>query len=346
VGRRSSTLVGLEIEPAAVHAAAVSASGDLSISHAAIAPLEPGVVRDGEVQDVEALAEALRTLFKEHKGLDKRVRIGVANQKIVVRIIELPPIEDPKELEAAVRFTAQDEIPMPLDSAVLDFQPLDVVQRDAGPRQRVLLVAARRDMVDRVLQAARSAGLRPEGVDLSAFAMVRALHAHGADGGAVLYLAIGGLTNLAVAQGTDCLFTRVVGGGFEAIAVELAERKGLTLEHARGWLSHVGLERPFEELEGDLPLMADAREVLADGVRRIAGEVRNSLDFHAAQAPDAPEVTRVVLTGAAAGVPGFATALAEQLGLPVDVPAVAGAPDAVGAGLLAVAAGLALEEAR
>ena len=77
-------------------------------------------------------AEALRSLYRENKGLEKKVRVGIANQKIVVRVLELPPLEDPKELEAAVRFQAQDQIPMPLDSAVLDFQPLDIV--DYGRR--------------------------------------------------------------------------------------------------------------------------------------------------------------------------------------------------------------------
>ena len=110
---------------------------------------------------MEGLADALRTLYRENKGLDKRVRIGIANAKIVVRTIELPPIADRKELETAVRFQAQDQIPMPLDAAVLDFQPLDVVDTADGPRQRVLLVAARRDMVDKVLAAARPPACAP-----------------------------------------------------------------------------------------------------------------------------------------------------------------------------------------
>ena len=93
-----------------------------------------------------------------------------------MRVIELPYLEDPKELDAAVRFQAQDQLPMPLDHAVLDYQRLDVVTDETGRRQRVLLVAARRDMVERVLAALRGAGLKPEGIDLSAFAMVRALH--------------------------------------------------------------------------------------------------------------------------------------------------------------------------
>jgi type IV pilus assembly protein PilM len=340
--RTSKPIVGLDIEPSAIAAAQVSVNGSISIQRAAYVPLESGVVRDGEVADVEGLTEALRTLYRENKGLDKRVRIGIANAKIVVRVLELPPITDRKELETAVRFQAQDQIPMPLDAAVLDFQKLDVVDNGQGPRQRVLLVAARRDMVERVLAAARAAGLRPEGIDLSAFAMIRALHRPGPDE-PVLYLSVGGLTNLAVAIGTRCLFTRVVGGGSEALAIELAERKALTLEHARGWLEHVGLTAPVQELSGDEAIVSEARLVLQDGVRRIAVEARNSLDFHTAQ-DDQPHVGRVVLTGSALTIPGFADALGAELGLPVEALSIDGATDGIDAGRLTIAAGLALSE--
>jgi type IV pilus assembly protein PilM len=349
MAKRASTIVGLEIEPAAIHAASVTVNGRVEVRMAASAPLEPGIVRDGEVNDVDGLTEALRSLYRENKGLAKKVRIGVANQKIVVRVLELPPIPDPKELEAAVRFQAQDQIPMPLDSAVIDFQPLGIVETDNGPRQRVLIVAARRDMVDRVLAAAKAAGLKPEGIDLSAFAMIRALHRPSEDGGSdpVLYLSIGGLTNIAVAEGTTCLFTRVVGGGLEAIAIELAERKALTLEHARGWLRHVGLVTPLAEIESDDQdeIVEEVRTVLLDGVRRIGGEVRNSLDFHHAQEGMSLRVQRAVLTGPAATVPGFDDALAAELGMPVESSVVAGAPEGFDAHLLTVAAGLAVEEA-
>jgi type IV pilus assembly protein PilM len=163
----------------------------------------------------------------------------------------------------------------------------------------------------------------------------------------VLYLSVGGLTNLAVAEGTTCLFTRVVGGGLEAIAVELAERKALTLEHARGWLRHVGLVAPLSEIESDDQdeIAAEARTVLLDGVRRIGGEVRNSLDFHHAQEGMSLRVQRAVLTGAAATVPGFDDALAAELGLPVESGVVDGTPEGLDPHLLTIAAGLAVEEA-
>jgi type IV pilus assembly protein PilM len=342
-------VVGLDIEPGFVAAvqARASAGEGLAIERAATLPLGPGIVREGEVADPEALAEVLRELFRQHK-LGRRVRIGVANQRIVVRTVDLPPLEDAKEVAAAVRFHAQDHIPMPLDQAVLEHQSLGLVDTAEGRRTRVVLVAARRDMVERLHAAARQAGLRPDGIDLAAFAMIRALHRGDAGGGATLYVSIGGVTNLALAEGTTCVFTRVAPGGVEALAAELAERRGLTLEHARQWLVHVGLLEPVEAVAGEAEIVAEARSVLVEGVRRIADEVRNSLDFYRAQA-GALAAERAVVTGPAVAIPGFCEQLGAAIALPVDVGTVGeakpGAAGGIDVGRLAVAAGLAVPEA-
>jgi type IV pilus assembly protein PilM len=336
------SIVGLDIEPGYV-TAVESRSG--AVERAAMAPLAPGVVREGEVVDVETLAGVLRQLFIEHK-LPKRVRLGVANQRIVVRTVDLPPLKDAKELASAIRFQAQDHIPMPLDQAVLEHHSLGIVETPEGPRNRVVLVAARRDMIDRLLDAARQAGLRPQGIDLSAFAMIRALHRPGT-AGATLYISVGGVTNLAVADGTICVFTRVVAHGTELMATELAERRGLTLEHAHGWLTHVGLLEPTEDVEGDQEIVVEARSVLTEGIRRVVDDVRNSLDFYAMQA-GAIGVERAVLTGPAVAIPGFAEQLGQGLSLTFDEGVVdearPGAYGRVDAGRLAVAAGLTIEE--
>ncbi len=346
--RRSRTrpVVGLDIEPGSITVAQVARTGELRIERAAHAALEPHVVRDGEVLDVDALTQALRDLWRAHRGLDRRVRLGVANARIVVRLLDAPPLEDPKELAAAVRFQAQDELPMPLDAAVLDFQTLGLVETPNGPRRRVVLVAARRDMVERFLAAARGAGLRPEGIDLSAFALIRALHERG-DGPALL-LCIGGMTNLAIVdEAGACVFTRVAGGGLEALAVDLAEREAITLQQAREELLDAGVDGSEDE-EGDGHGRA-ARIVLQEGIRRIAGEARGSLDFHQAQAFGAPLVQRIVLAGPALAVPGFADALAAELGLPVEAGTVAATREAQlderALARLTVAAGLAVAEA-
>jgi type IV pilus assembly protein PilM len=243
--RSGDGLVGLDIQPGFVAAVKARVNGSVLAERAAARPLDGDTVREGEVVDVEALTDSLRELFSDG-ALGKRVRVGIANQRTVMRTLELPPVTDRKELAAAVRFQAQDQVPMPLSNAVIDFHPLGLVDTPGGQRQRVVLVAAQRDMVERLLKAVRAAGLTPEGVDLSAFALIRSLHDRADDeAGRVLYLNVDGLTNLAIAEGTVCRFTRVVGGGVEAMAAELATRREISLTDARALLASVDLSVPL-----------------------------------------------------------------------------------------------------
>ncbi len=337
--RQEKTIVGLELDPSHVAAAEVHVNGQIVVSKGAVADLRPGVLRDGEVVDTASLSEVLRTMFADH-DLGTNVRIGVANQRIVVRTLDLPLVNDPAALEAAVRAGAPDHIPVPMDEAVLDFQPLGTVETAQGPRTRVVIVAVRRDMIDRLVTATNDAGLTLAGIDLSAFAMVRALRPAGTQQ-AVLYINLAGLANVAVANDTGCLFTRAAAGGLDAIVQTLSERRGLTMEHARGWLQHVGLTTPLETVEGDAELVAAVRQTLDEGVHQVADTVRNSLNFYRMQ-ESADTVERAVLTGPVVTIPGFADRLAEQLNLPVESAVVAVDGDDAESGRLTVAAGLAV----
>ncbi|MFZ2113086.1 MAG: type IV pilus assembly protein PilM [Solirubrobacteraceae bacterium] len=364
---RGATLVGLDIQPGYVSAVQARVNGSIQVQKAAGAALPPDTMREGEVLDGTALADTLREMFRDSK-LDKRVRIGVANQRTVLRTLELPPLTDRKELATAVRFQAEDQVPMPLDNAVLDFHALGVIDTPAGPRQRVIVVAAQRDMVERLIAAVRAAGLRPEGVDLSAFALIRSLHRADEDhAGRVLYLNVGGLTNMAIAEGTVCRFTRVIGGGLESMAADVAERNSIKLTEARELLAAVDLDAPSQSAPGPYadsasqepqpsdPVAAapqkpaiDVRPVLSSGVREIAGEVRNSLDFHRSQ-DGGGDVSSIVLSGSALQISGFARALQSELRVPL-IPQTVGVLDERSAGdvsaeRLAVATGLAVEEA-
>jgi type IV pilus assembly protein PilM len=200
--------VGLDIDGRYLSAAQVE-SGRVVLG--ASVDLPSGVIQDGEVADRDRLAEALKD-FVASAGLPKSVRLGVSNQQIVVRVIELPRIEDAKQRDAAVRFQAADAIAMPLDEAVLDHQVAGYSEApDGSPRMQVVVVAARRSMVEALLEAAKKAGLKPESVDLDAFALVRMFAAASAgapDETARVYCHLGGVSNLAIAVGTACLFTR------------------------------------------------------------------------------------------------------------------------------------------
>ena len=167
---------------------------------------------------------------------------------------------------------------------------------------------------------------------------------------ATVYCYIGGLTNLAIAVGTNCVFNRVLHNGIESMAATLAERKGLTLDHSREWLRHVGLERDLENIEGEREIIVEAREVLENGARRIADEVRLSMEYYHSTVPDAPRVETAVMAGPGIAVAGLNTLFEHELGMPVEARSMGridvqpGALDGVDSPSLTVATGLALDE--
>lgn len=301
--------VGLDVDGDFI-AAAVANDG--SLGQMVSVPLEPGVSTEGEIRDPGALTRTLKELFQDN-ALPRRVRLGVANQQIVVRQLEMPVVANATDREAAIRFQAAEAIAMPLDEAILDHRSLGVVAGSDGVRhERMLIVAARESMVSRLVGAVKSAGLKPEGLDLNAFALVRMLGGPDVpDADAVaaqtaqVICHFGGLTNLAIASGSACLFTRPLQTAW------------------RGDEASIG---------------------------SLVEEIRLSVDFYMGQ-PEAQPVDRIVLSGSSAQDDylvselstrsGLPVAVAEPLGgIPVDPVAMHGDPYR-----FTVAAGLALGDA-
>ncbi len=356
--KKTNLVTGVDIDADSI-AAAEWPSDDGQL-RASVQPLPDAAFSAGEVRDVDAVATALGELFSRGK-LAKQVRLAVASQGVAFRTLRLPLIENPEQLQSAVRFQAEEQIPMPLESAVLDHQVIAAHVAEDGSRHiDVAVVAARRQSIDALLTAARKAGLDPVGIDLAAFGMIRALAggaarpdgdaaaAIGPDAGgyvpATLYCSLGGITNLAIARDFTCLFSRVAQFGVRDIAEELATATGLPLEHAEQWLVHTGLEAPLDQLEGDPTAMTAARSGLEAGVVRLADELRLSLDYYGAQEAAAP-VDDVVLCGWGSSIPGLAGALGATLGREVSVrrpSALAGLDDREAA-RLTLPYGLALE---
>ena len=355
---KPKSIVGLDVETGSIAATELHLNGGAELAGWGTMPLDPGVFREGEVADAEGLGAGLKELFGKHK-LSKNVRLGITNQRVAVRTLRLPRIPDHEELETAIRFQAQDHIPMPLEQAVLDWQvvpsPLDLADET---QMSVVVVAARRDMLEAMLDALRLGGLRPVGIDHSAFGMIRALGgeravATGASayidaptaaadalGGdqalpseaalpaedpsapaaapAELLCSLGDITSLAVARGRTCLFTRTAAFGVEGMAQTLAERRQLSLEHARQWLVHVGLTDPLESIEGDRDVVAAARDALVEGASKLVDELRLSLEFYGAQ-QDAVPVEGIVTCGIGSTIPGLVARIEQGLGQPVEV---------------------------
>ena len=319
-------VVGLKIGASALAAARVSVNGSAQVLQVAREPLPAGLVVGGEVRDVDALALALKDLFKRHKLPRRAVRIGISNNRIGVRTIELAGIQDPRQLANAVRFRAQEALPIPIDEAVLDYQVLsEGVNAEGQPVRRVLLVVAYRDLVNGYAHACRAAGLRLTGVDLEAFALLRALSPAGppepgAGRSALVAVAIGSeRSTLAVSDGFTCEFTRVLDWGGSSLTNALARSLGVEPEEAerlKGLLSLAETPGAVQGLTAEQT--TQAVEVLRNGLQIFGRELVASLQFYQSQ-PDSLGIREVVLAGGTAQLGGLASAIQKLIGVTVRV---------------------------
>ena len=320
-------VIGLKIGASRLVAARVAVNGAVELRQLASEPLPRGIFVGGEVKEPEALGRELKSFFKKHKLPKRNVRVGVANNRIGVRTIELQGIADPKQVANAVRFRAQEALPIPIDQAVLDFQVLsEETGSDGVARKKVLLVVAYRDLVDGYLQACKAAGVKLVGVDLEAFALLRSLLppanpevVPAAERAALVAVSIGSERSvLAVSDGETCDFARVLAWGGASLTGAIARalevdgdeaeriKRELTLE-GHGWPEGLGPEKA-----------ARAREAVQIGLQTFGRELVSSLQFYQSQ-EGSLGIREVVLAGGAAQLPGLAAAVQQMIGVAVRV---------------------------
>ena len=309
--------VGLDIGTSGVRAAELSlGKRGTSLERFGQVALPPGAVRDGEVVDADAVADAIRRLWVVARLTSTKVVVGVANQKVVVRQVDLPwaPLH---ELRASLAFQVQDYLPMPVDQAILDFHPLEEVTDDTGARKlRLLLVAAARDMVTSTLSAVERAGLTPSMVDLTSFAVLRSQLTGGSGLGlqAEALVDIGAsVTNIVVHEGGVPRFVRILLMGGADITEAVAERLGVPTDEAELLKRSTGLAA--------VPALLEAQPVhraIESTGSALVEEVRGSLDYYLAQ-PGAARIARVVLSGGGSQLTGLQQRLTTATRLPVDL---------------------------
>ena len=229
LARPGSSAIGLDIDRGALKAVQVSASGGAyTLRHVGYHRLAPGAIQNGEVADLRLLGEEISEFWSAHAFGSKSVVLGISNQKVVVRVLNFPPMA-PEDLEGAVGFEAQDHIPMPLENAVLDHVVLGP-RGEPGEGDRVLVVAAQKEMVQRYAAAAREGGLRPVGVDVKALSLTRSTlpNPFFGEAGAVVLLDVGSeISNLVVAEGDVPVMTRFLPTGLSDFIGAVAEAADL-----------------------------------------------------------------------------------------------------------------------
>jgi type IV pilus assembly protein PilM len=324
--KRAKRVVGLKIGASQLAAARIVNNGSPELVQVAREDLNPGLIVGGELREPELLADALRAFFRKNKLPRQGVRLGIANNRIGVRIFEIAGIEDPKQLENAIRFRAQEALPIPIEEAVLDYHVLGERVDDEGQKiRRILLVVAYRELIDRYVAACKKAGIRLAGIDLEAFALLRALGeppAEENDGpadAALVVVSIGhDRSTFAVSDGRVCEFTRVLDWGGQTLDVAIARELDIAPSEADPFkreLSLAGTNVP----EGLTQEQADsAREAVRRQLQAFARELVSSLQFYQNQ-PGSLGIGEILITGGTAHLVGLAEALQGLMGVRVAV---------------------------
>lgn len=315
----AGSAIGLDIGTSGVRAARVSfGRGGPSLESFGQVPLPPGAVAYGEIGDPSVVASAIAQLWRAARFGGKKVAVGVANQKVVVRPIDLPFMEQ-EELRGAIQFQVQEYIPIPIADAILDFQVLEEFLTENNERMmRVLLVAAQRDMINEFVGTVQKAGLDPVAIDHVPFALIRSLGevsgGLGVAAGEAIIEVGAGVSNIVVHEGGIPRFARtlLVGGG--NLTDALAAGLGVSFEDAESIKQRMGLgATPGEAMAST----EAAPRILEQRAAELVEEIRSSLDYYLAQT-DATRINRVVLSGGGSKLSNLSSRLQNAIRLPVE----------------------------
>ncbi|MFO7951750.1 MAG: type IV pilus assembly protein PilM [Bacillota bacterium] len=291
--------VGLEIDTgtARVVEAAGSAKKPKLLSIAEI-NLPEGAVEEGMIVQSDQVGHALRELWAKEAIKHRKVLLGVSNQGVLVRYATIPKVA-PGKLENVIRFYSQDHLPIPLESVVLDYTIIGEEVEEERPVYEVLLVAARRDMLDGFLHALEVAKLEPDDIDVSTLALMQILPAVALDRTVVMVNVANGLSNILIADKNQPRLARLVA----------AKLKDLTS----------GLGKNLDYLfEGNRAEDENARKIFSTWANHLISEVRSSLNYYQNQ-DNSQELEAIIFNGRGARLKGFSDKMEADLGLPVRI---------------------------
>jgi type IV pilus assembly protein PilM len=315
-----SIAVGLDIGSEAVRAAVVDTGKSTPVLRRfAEIPLPPGVVVGGDIVDEGALTEALSAMWKRHRLPRKRVVVGISNQRVIVRQVDVPHLEE-EELVEALPFQVQDAIPIPVEEAVLDYVPLEEFNTPDGDLMlSILAVAAPRDMVDGLVSVARRAGLQVASIDLVTFGLVRAAFGGdlllGGDGPQGLLDIGASMSQIAVVRGGITRFVRILPTGGNQFTEALVSGASMRREDAEELKRSVGVAAEGLPQEDDAEIAA--RRILTRTADALIEEIRGSINYYLTQAGE-HNLNRLVVSGNGARLPHLANRIAGALDTKVE----------------------------
>jgi type IV pilus assembly protein PilM len=309
---KPKAVVGLDIGSSAVKAVELRPAGKgYKVAAFGIEPVPPDSIVDGAIIDGGAVADAIKRLFGNKAFKTKEVAASLSGNAVIVKKISLPVMTD-SELAESIYWEAEQYIPFDIADVNLDYQILDAgTGPDSKGTMDVLLVAAKKDKIADYTGVITQAGRIPTVVDVDAFALQNAYEVnYRLDAGSVVVLLNAGASaiNINILSGDQSLFTRDISMGGNAYTE--AVQKELNLPFDRAEMAKKGM--PVEGITFE-----DVRPVLHAMTENVLLEIQKTFDFFKATA-STDRIDRILLSGGASLVDGFAASVGERFNAPVE----------------------------
>ena len=309
---RSKAVVGLDIGSSAVKAIELKPAGKtFTVAAYASVQIPPDSIVDGAIIDGGVVADAIRRLFENKAFKAREVAASLSGNAVIVKKISLP-VMTAAELAESIYWEADQYIPFDIQDVNLDYQILDAgAANDGKGTMEVMLVAAKKEKIADYTGVISQAGRVPVVVDVDAFALQNAFEVnYGVSRGAVVVLMNVGASaiNINILSGRHSLFTRDISTGGNAYTE--AVQKELNLSYGQAELAKRG--EPVEAVSFE-----DVRPVLHAMTENVIFEIHKTFDFFKATAAS-DRIDRIVLSGGACAVDGFAEALETRFDCPVE----------------------------
>jgi type IV pilus assembly protein PilM len=303
---RSKLSAGLDIGSGFVKLVVIDHSkAEPEIVQVATSPLVPDAIVEGEVMDPVLVAETVRSVV-DSAGLKKRdVVAAVGGHDVIIKKIPMDRMSDADAREV-IRWEAEQHVPFDMENVQLDFQILD--PDGQSPQMSVLLVAAKRELIENRMSLLADAGLNPVVIDVDAFALHNAFEQNYPDSmsGLVALVNIGHeTTNLNLLEDGAPALVRDIPFGSRRLREALQRERALTADQA---------EQVIQGKGGAV----DLRTFVNDRVDELAVGIERAVAFIVAQS-GAAGMGRVFVSGGGARVPGMVEALGHRLGVSAQV---------------------------
>ena len=307
---KSKAVIGLDIGSSAVKAVELKQVGKgWKVVAFGIQPVPPDSIVDGAIIDGAAVADAIRRVFENKQFKTKDVAASLSGNAVIVKKINLPVMTE-AELAESIYWEAEQYIPFDIQDVNLDYQILDAGADGKGTMD-VLLVAAKKEKIADYTGVISQAGRNPVVVDVDAFALQNAYEVnYTPDAHAVIVLLNAGASaiNINIVTGDQSLFTRDISIGGNAYTEAVQKELNLPFESAEQLKK--GIQVPNASFD-------DVRPVLHAVTENVLLEVQKTFDFFKATASSG-RIDRILLSGGASKVDGFAHALQDRFGAPVE----------------------------